>query len=95
MISDHYLHMQRWKHNFLADSAKITSLPLCVRFPWLPVEYYTEKWLRKAGDTLGRTIKVDETTLATSHKEFAWICVEIDLDRPLMATYRMRGSTTA
>lgn len=26
MIGDHYLHVQRWRHNFLADSAKITSL---------------------------------------------------------------------
>src|SRR3954467_8924873 len=51
MIGDHYLHVQRRRPNFHADSAKITSLPVWVRFPWILVEYYTEEWLRKAGDT--------------------------------------------
>lgn len=70
---------------------KITSLPVWVRFPWLAVEYYTEEWLRKAEDTLGRTIKVDKSTLATSRGKFVRVCMEIDLDKHLMATYRMRG----
>src|SRR4051812_37687190 len=77
MIGDNYLHVQRWRHNFVAYSAKITSLPVWVRFPWLPVEYYTEKWLWNAGNNIGKTIKIGDTTLATSRGRCAWICVEI------------------
>lgn len=91
MIDDHYLHVQRWRPNFIADSAKITSLPVWVRFPWLPLEYYTKEWLRYAGDTLGKTIKVDETTLAAARGRFARVCIEIDLNKPLVANYRLRG----
>lgn len=66
-------------------------LHVWVRFPWLLVEYYTEEWLRKARDTLGRTIKVDDTTLETSRGKFACMCMEIDLDKSLVARYMMRG----
>lgn len=91
MIEDNYLHVQCWRHNFMAVSAKITSLQVWVKFPGLPVKYYTEEWLRKVGDTIGRTIKVDDTTLAMSHGKFARVCVEIDLDKSLVVSYRMRG----
>lgn len=91
MIGDNYLHVQRWRHNFVADSTKITSLPVWVRFSWLPVEYYTEEWLWSAGNTIGKPIKIDDTMLVTSRGRFARICVEIDLEKPLVASYRIRG----
>lgn len=55
------------------------------------IEYYTEEWLQKASYTLGMTIKVDDTKLATSRGRFAHACVEINMDKPLVASYRMRG----
>lgn len=91
MIGDNYLHVQKWKPNFIAEEAKISTLPVWVRFPQLPVEYYTVDWLRKAGDEIGKTIKVDNTTLATTRGRFARVCVEIDMGKLLRTTYRMRG----
>lgn len=75
LIGDNYLHVQRWKPNFVADLAEITTFPVWVHFSTLPVEYYTEQWLQQAGDQLGRTIKVDRTTLATTRGRFARICI--------------------
>lgn len=39
MIGDNYLHIQRWRSNFMAEKAEITSLYVWVRFSVLPVEY--------------------------------------------------------
>lgn len=75
----------------MAEEAKIASMIVWLRFPILPVEYSTEKWLRKAGDEIGKTIKVDSTTLATTRGKFARVCIEIDLGKPLRSRYRMRG----
>lgn len=61
-----------------------------MRFLTLPVKYYNEAWLRKAENHIGMTIKVDSTTLVASRGEFAKVCVEVDLNKPLLATYRMR-----
>lgn len=66
MIVDNLLHLQRWKPNFVTKTTKICTLPVWVKFPQLPVEYYTVDWLNKAGDNIGRTINVDSTTLTAS-----------------------------
>lgn len=79
------------KTNFQAEEATIDSMQVWVSFPQLPVEYYKESWLRKAGDEIGKTIKVDSTTLATTRGRFARICVEINFKKLLKANYRMRG----
>lgn len=91
MIGDHYLDVQQWKPNLRAEKAVINSLPVWVRFPMLPLEYYTERWLRKEGNEIGLTIKVDIATLLASRGKFARVCIEVDLKKPLMARYRMRG----
>lgn len=61
-----------------------------MRFPWLPIEDYTEEWLEMIGDEIGKTIKVENTTLAISWGKFARVCVELDLGKPLLASYRLR-----
>lgn len=90
MIEDNYLHVQKWRPNFIAENEVIKSLPLWVRFPVLLVEYYLEKWLRRAGHRIGKTIRVDDTTRATTRGRFARVCVEIDLMKPVRVGYMMR-----
>lgn len=87
---DNYLHVQKWRPNFRAEKEEINTLPVWVRFPILPVEYYTMRWLKKAGNNIGRTVKVDITTLLASRGRFARVCVEVGLDMPLMVGYRMQ-----
>lgn len=93
MLGDNYLHVQRWQPDFVADDAVITHLPVWVRFPKLPVEYYSNSvdWLHRAGNKLGKTLKVDTATLAASRGRFARVCVEIDLRKPLLTGYSFKG----
>lgn len=91
VIFDHYLHVRRWEPNFMARTAKIESLLVWVRFPILPVEYFNENWLVRAGNKIGRTVKVDKTTLIASRGKFARVCVEVDLKKPLKSGYDLRG----
>lgn len=55
------------------------------------MEYFDEEWLQKAGDKIGKTIKVDNTTRATTSGRFAKVHVEIDMSKPLRANYRIRA----
>lgn len=89
MIGNHYLHVQRWKPNFITDEATIVILLVWVRFPVLPVEF-TTTWLIRAGNRIGKTLRVDDTTLVASRGKFARVCVENDLTKPLKAGYRLR-----
>lgn len=56
----------------------------------MPIEYYDKVLLRRIGNRLGRTIRVDEATEEASRAKYARICVEVDLSKPLIAKFRMR-----
>ncbi|XP_031120941.1 uncharacterized protein LOC116024180 [Ipomoea triloba] len=89
MILDHYLIVKEWVPNFdpLTDTTK--KVLVWVRFPSLPVEYYNLLCLRKVGNKLGRTIRVDHTTSLVSKGKFARVCVEIDITKPLVSRFTL------
>lgn len=47
--------------------------------------------MKKAGNETRLTIKVDVATLLASRVKFARVCVEVDLEKPLMVGYQMHG----
>lgn len=80
MIGDNYLHVQRRRLNFNAESATIrtTGLDLLSGTPCRILQ----SWLRRAGNQIGKTIKVDSTTIAITRGKFVSVCVEVDLQTP-------------
>lgn len=58
----------------MADTAVINHLCVWVRFSMLPVEYYTQRWLERAGNKIGRTLKVDDTALIASRGVCNGVC---------------------
>lgn len=62
-----------------------------VRFPDHPVEHYKESWLRNISDQIGKTIRIDDTIRATSWGRFTRICMEIDMGKPMKASFRLRA----
>lgn len=55
-----------------------------VRFPELPLELFDEEVLYAMGNTLGKTVKIDHTTLVATRGKYARTCMEIDLSKPLI-----------
>ncbi|CAN1170704.1 hypothetical protein LINPERHAP2_LOCUS29142 [Linum perenne] len=51
--------------------------------PWMVV-------LTIIGNRIGKTVRLDLTTLGGSRGNFARICVEVDLSKPLLSKYRLR-----
>lgn len=71
MIGDHYLHILRWVPNFVVEEAKINKLLVWVRFFVLSVEYYMKIWLKRAGNQIRKTLRIDDTTIMASRGKFA------------------------
>ncbi|KAI9116647.1 hypothetical protein K1719_012305 [Acacia pycnantha] len=85
MIADHYLLVQRWRPNFNpwnADSQKRVAVWVCI--PDLPHELYNVESIRRIGNMIGRTLKIDRTTAFSEKGGFARMCVEVDLQKPLL-----------
>ncbi|CAN1181685.1 hypothetical protein LINPERHAP2_LOCUS35546 [Linum perenne] len=51
--------------------------------PWMVI-------LKRIGDRIGKIVRIDHTTLEASRGNFARICVEVDLSKPLLSKYHLR-----
>ncbi|KAI9086799.1 hypothetical protein K1719_031393 [Acacia pycnantha] len=92
MIEDHYLIVQRWRPNFNPWKADLQCrIAAWVRLPEVPFEFYNVESLRIIGNMIGRMIKIDRSTLIYDKGGFARICVELDLQQPLLPSYMVFG----
>lgn len=92
IVMGHYLTVTKWRPNFRPSTETISSTLVWVRFPELPIELFDEEVLSYMGDAIGKTIKVDDTTVAVSRGRYARVCVEIDLNAPLVPVIKVLGS---
>ncbi|KAL7203191.1 hypothetical protein ACSBR2_016487 [Camellia fascicularis] len=87
IILDHYLTVQKWKHDFKPSAAKEISTTLWVRFPQLLIEYYNEKILYHIAKSLGKPLKIGINTTTSSRGKYAQVCIEVDLSKSLISYY--------
>ncbi|XP_028753112.1 uncharacterized protein LOC114712734 [Neltuma alba] len=89
LIQNHYLTVQTWKPNFNPWNEKIQRVTVWVR---LPGDYYDKKFFFHLGNKIGKAIKVDEMTYLRARRMYARMCVEIDLNAPLLPAYTVDGN---
>ncbi|XP_054801608.1 uncharacterized protein LOC129305663 [Prosopis cineraria] len=92
MIDDHYLLVQKWRPNFnpwKADTQR--RIAAWIRIMDLPVELYNVESLRRIGNMVGRTLKIDLSTSILDMGAFRRICVELDLSQPLLPSFMHFG----
>ncbi|CAN1120771.1 hypothetical protein LINPERHAP2_LOCUS401 [Linum perenne] len=90
MIGDYYVVLQSWRPYFRPEASNLSTLRVWVRLPGLPIEYFDAAILRTIGDKIGTTVRIDHTTLTGNRGNFARICVEVDLAKPLLSKYKLR-----
>ncbi|KAJ7962195.1 reverse transcriptase [Quillaja saponaria] len=81
---DHYLIVQQWRRDFDNMEQLPSRLAVWIKILGMPIEYFDEDFLWEVGDKLRNTIKVDDATLKASRGNFARLCVEVDLNKPLI-----------
>ncbi|KAI9127306.1 hypothetical protein K1719_001865 [Acacia pycnantha] len=92
MIEDHYLIFQRWRPNFNPWKADLQChIAAWICLSYVPFEFYNVESLHRFDNMIGKMIKVDRATSIYDKGGFARICVEIDLQQPLIPSYTMFG----
>ncbi|CAN1150347.1 hypothetical protein LINPERHAP2_LOCUS17510 [Linum perenne] len=90
LVGDHYVVSEEWRPNFEPGYSQVNTIRAWVRLPGLPLENFDVGVLKLIGDRIGKTVRVDGTTLFGSRGNYARMCVEIDLHKPLVSKYRLR-----
>lgn len=91
MIFDHYLAVTHWSPDFVSPNATIDKTLVWIRFPGLNLVYYDESFLLAMASPVGKPVKVDSNTLKVERGRFARICVEIDLNQPVVRQVWLNG----
>ena len=61
-----------------------------IRLPELPIEYYDPVVLRKIGEAIGTVLRIDAYTANGARGRFARLCVQVNIDKPLIKTVKIR-----
>ena len=93
-VSGHFLSIRGWVPNFKPSTANVSSIAVWVRLPELHVEYYEPLILRDLGNAIGPVLRIDTHTTTETRGRFARLCVQVDLDKPLIRIIKVRWSGT-
>ena len=85
-IGDQFLSIRAWEPNFKPFTVQCSSVAVWVRFLELPIEYYEQMALKEIGQAIGPVLRIDTHTAFELWGHFAHICVQVNLDNPLIRT---------
>ena len=60
-----------------------------MRFLEFPIEFYDIKVLKEIGSAIGPMLRIDSYTATRSRGSYARLCIQIDLDKPLIKSIRI------
>lgn len=70
---------------------QLKNIAVSVRLPCIPMEYYDKNYIMKIGNSIGKLLQVDLNTSNQQRGKFARLCVGVDLEKPLVSKYRIKG----
>ncbi|XVF32012.1 hypothetical protein REPUB_Repub17cG0044700 [Reevesia pubescens] len=68
---------------------KVGTTAVWIHLPELPIEYFNCEILREIGRMVGKPLKLDSSTALVTRGKYARICVEVDLNKPLLPKVRV------
>ena len=83
-IGQHFLAIRQWEPEFQASIAMLSFVAMSIRPPELPIEFYEHNALLKIGRAIGPVFRIDANTTNGARGRFARLCVQVNLDKPLV-----------
>nr|POE53701.1 uncharacterized protein CFP56_36862 [Quercus suber] len=83
-IGEHFLSIRPWEPDFSPATANVSSVAVWIRLNELPIEYYHAEALLQIGKAIGNVLRVDTHTASETIGRFARLCVQVDVEKPLV-----------
>ena len=91
-VGEHFLAIRPWEPYFKASEAKLSSVAVWVRLFELPIEFYDREVLKEIGKAIGPVLCIDAYIATESNGSYTWLCVQINLEKPLTKWVRVGRS---
>ena len=72
-----------------------SSVAEWIRLPDLPIEFYDPTILKKIGSTIGPMLRIDSHTINRERGRFTKLCIQINIDKPLIKCVKVGKMTQA
>nr|POE89475.1 uncharacterized protein CFP56_65842 [Quercus suber] len=83
-LGDHFLSLRPWEPFFKPSAANISLVAVWIRLYELPLELYEAEVLREIGESIGKVLRVDMHTAMEARGKYARLCIQIDINKPLI-----------
>lgn len=90
-VGGRYLSIRRWEANFKPSLANLFAVAVWIHLPELPIEYYEESVLWDIRSAIRPVFRVDTHTTLEVRGEFARLCVQVNLDKPIVKNISVSG----
>ncbi|CAI0411260.1 unnamed protein product [Linum tenue] len=91
LVGDNYLTVHPWSEDFNPYEHEISSTLVWARLLDLPIHYFHQVAVMKIGSRIGKPIRVDQATSTGSRSDYARVCVQVDITRPLLSQFTIKG----
>ncbi|GKV25513.1 hypothetical protein SLEP1_g34945 [Rubroshorea leprosula] len=88
-VGPYYLTIRRWEPNFNPAKATFSTTVIWARLPELPTEFYDPETLIRIGNKIGNLLRVDAHTIHHTRGQYARLCVQVDINKPLITHVRI------
>ncbi|CAN1216494.1 hypothetical protein LINPERPRIM_LOCUS626 [Linum perenne] len=86
-----FLALRQWSPDFVPSTERVSSIVALIRFAELPLEYYSDGPLFQLAACMVKPLRIDTQTLLATRGKFVPVCVELNLDEPLMPVVGIEG----
>ncbi|CAL1359605.1 unnamed protein product [Linum trigynum] len=91
MIGQNYLSVHMWDSDFDPYNHEVSSTLIWARLLEIPIQYFHEDVVMRIGRRIGRPIRIDEATRTAARSDYARVCVQVDLTKPLLSKFSIKG----
>ncbi|XP_019267285.1 PREDICTED: uncharacterized protein LOC109244618 [Nicotiana attenuata] len=89
-INNRPIIMKAWSEEFNLHDEVLKTIPLWVKLPNLPINWWSMTALSKIGSALGNPICADECTTGAVRISYARLLVEMDITKPLARQVKLQ-----
>ncbi|CAI0376389.1 unnamed protein product [Linum tenue] len=91
MIGQNYLSVHMWDRDFDLYNHEISSTLVWARLLDIPIQYFHEDAVMRIGCRIGKPVRIDEATRTAARSDYARVCVQVDLTKPLLSKFSIKG----
>ena len=85
-IGDQFLSIRPLESFFKPSTTNVSLIAVWIRLCELPIELYKAKVLKQLRESIGKVLRIDSYTAMEARGKYARLCVQIDINKPLVNT---------